>query len=78
MQTAISFPIGRPARLLALRSHPSDGPAPTPVQLTAVDGLPGAEAARKLGMPVAHVFVAKHRIQKMLQEEVHILKDGGG
>jgi RNA polymerase sigma-70 factor (ECF subfamily) len=47
-------------------------------RLTAVDGLSGADAAQKLGMPVAHVFVAKHRVQKMLQEEVRILKDGGG
>lgn len=47
-------------------------------QLTAIDGLAGAEAAQRLGMPVAHVFVAKHRVQKMLQEEVGILKDGRG
>jgi RNA polymerase sigma-70 factor (ECF subfamily) len=47
-------------------------------QLTAIDGLSGADAAQKLGMAVAHVFVAKHRVQKMLQEEVRILKDGGG
>lgn len=46
--------------------------------LTAVEGLPGADAAQKLGMAVAHVFVAKHRVQKMLQEEVRILKDGRG
>jgi RNA polymerase sigma-70 factor (ECF subfamily) len=47
-------------------------------QLTAIEGLSGAEAAQKLGMPVAHVFVAKHRVQKMLQEEVQVLKEGGG
>lgn len=46
--------------------------------LTAIEGLAGAEAAHRLGMPVAHVFVAKHRVQKMLQEEVGILKDGRG
>ena len=45
-------------------------------RLTAIEGHPGAEAAAKLGMAVAHVFVAKHRIQKMLREEVRILKDG--
>ena len=39
-------------------------------QLTAIEGLSGADAAHKLGIPVAHVFVAKHRVQKMLQEEV--------
>ena len=47
-------------------------------RLTAIEGLAGAEAAHRLGMPVAHVFVAKHRVQKMLQEVVRILKDGGG
>lgn len=47
-------------------------------RLTAIEALSGAEAGRKLGIPVAHVFVAKHRVQKMLQEEVRILKDGGG
>jgi RNA polymerase sigma-70 factor (ECF subfamily) len=43
--------------------------------LTAVQGLSGADAARQLGIPVASVFVAKHRIQKMLQEEVRVLKN---
>ena len=45
-------------------------------QLTAVDGLTGADAAQKLQMAVAHVFVAKNRVQKMLQEEARILKNG--
>ena len=45
-------------------------------QLTAVDGLTGADAAQKLQMPVAHVFVAKNRVQKMLQEEARFLKNG--
>jgi hypothetical protein len=43
-------------------------------RLTAIEGLAGADAALKLGMAVAHVFVAKHRVQKMLQEEVRLLK----
>lgn len=43
--------------------------------LTAIEGRTGADAARTVGMPVAHVFVAKHRVQKMLQEEVRILKN---
>jgi RNA polymerase sigma factor (sigma-70 family) len=46
--------------------------------LTAIEGLSGAAAAEKLGMAVAHVFVAKHRVQKMLQEEVRLLKDRPG
>jgi RNA polymerase sigma factor (sigma-70 family) len=43
--------------------------------LTAIEGLSGAEAARKLGIPVGHVFVAKYRVQKLLQEEVQVLKN---
>jgi RNA polymerase sigma factor (sigma-70 family) len=39
-------------------------------RLTAIDGLSGLEAAEKLGMKVAAVYVAKGRIQKMLQDEV--------
>jgi RNA polymerase sigma factor (sigma-70 family) len=47
-------------------------------QLTAIEGLSGVQAAEKLGMAVAHVFVAKHRVQKMLQEEVRLLKERDG
>ena len=43
-------------------------------RLTALEGLSGAEASRRLLMPVAHVFVAKHRVQKMLQEELRRLE----
>jgi RNA polymerase sigma factor (sigma-70 family) len=45
-------------------------------QLTAVEGLSGTAAAAKLNRPVDHVFVAKNRVQKMLQEETRILRDG--
>jgi len=44
--------------------------------LTVVEGLSGADAAQKLQIPVAHVFVAKNRVQKMLQEEARILRNG--
>ena len=43
-------------------------------RLTALEGLSGAEASRRLLMPVAHVFVAKHRVQKLLQEELRRLE----
>jgi RNA polymerase sigma-70 factor (ECF subfamily) len=39
-------------------------------RLTAFEGLSGAEAAAQIPMQVAQVFVAKRRVQKMLQEEV--------
>jgi RNA polymerase sigma-70 factor (ECF subfamily) len=38
--------------------------------LTAWEGLSGAEAAQRIPMQVAQVYVAKRRVQKMLQEEV--------
>ncbi len=38
--------------------------------LTALEGLSGAEAAARIPMQVAQVFIAKRRVQKMLQEEV--------
>jgi len=44
-------------------------------RLTALDGLSGVDAAGQLGIAVASVFVAKHRVHKMLQEEVRILKN---
>jgi RNA polymerase sigma-70 factor (ECF subfamily) len=39
-------------------------------RLTAMEGLSGAEAAARIPMQVAQVFVAKRRVQKMLTEEV--------
>jgi RNA polymerase sigma-70 factor (ECF subfamily) len=43
-------------------------------RLTALEGLSGREVGQRLDMPVAHVFVAKNRVQKLLQEEVRIMK----
>ena len=39
-------------------------------RLTAIEGLSGAEAAERVPMKVAQVFVARRRVQKMLQGEV--------
>lgn len=39
-------------------------------RLTAIEGMPGAEAGRQLDMPAAHVYVARNRVQKMLQQEI--------
>jgi RNA polymerase sigma-70 factor (ECF subfamily) len=38
--------------------------------LTAVERQPAAEAARRLGMPVPEVYVAKSRVLKLLRQEV--------
>jgi RNA polymerase sigma-70 factor (ECF subfamily) len=43
-------------------------------ELTAHEGRSGAEAAGELGMTVAAVFVARGRVQKLLQEEVRRLE----
>ena len=43
-------------------------------ELTAHEGRSGAEAAEALGMTVAAVFVAKGRVQKLLQDEVRKLE----
>ena len=40
----------------------------------ALEGLPGAAVAERLGRKVAHVFVAKSEVQKMLAEEVRRLE----
>jgi RNA polymerase sigma-70 factor (ECF subfamily) len=39
-------------------------------RLTALEGLSGAEAGRRLGMRTSQVFVYKFRVQKLLQEAV--------
>jgi RNA polymerase sigma factor (sigma-70 family) len=43
-------------------------------RLTAFEECTGAHASRLLGMAVASVFVAKHRVQKMLKEEINRLE----
>ena len=42
-------------------------------RLTTFEECTGAEASRLLDMPVASVFVAKHRVQKMLKDEIQKL-----
>jgi RNA polymerase sigma factor (sigma-70 family) len=39
-------------------------------QLTAIEGLSAAEAAQRLVVAVGNVYVAKHRVQKLLQQEI--------
>jgi RNA polymerase sigma-70 factor (ECF subfamily) len=43
-------------------------------RLTAIEGLSGNEAAARLGMPVATVFTAKNKIQRLLQQEIQRLE----
>ncbi len=43
-------------------------------RLTAIENLQGVEAAARLNMDVSNVFVHKHRVLKLLEEEVKLLK----
>jgi RNA polymerase sigma-70 factor (ECF subfamily) len=47
-------------------------------RLTAIENLSGIEAAGRLGMVVSSVFVHKHRVLKLLEEEVRKLKEERG
>src|SRR5262249_16737494 len=42
--------------------------------LLAREGLSGAQAADRLGMRLAMVYVAKSRVQKLIQEEIQQLE----
>jgi RNA polymerase sigma factor (sigma-70 family) len=42
---------------------------------TAIQGMTGVEAARQLGMQVGTVYVAKSKVQRMLQEIVQVCED---
>jgi len=45
-------------------------------RLVALEGLPAAQVATAVGMQVAMVYVAKSKVQKMLQEEIQKLEAG--
>ena len=45
-------------------------------RLVALEGLPAAEVAARVGLQVAMVYVAKSKVQKMLQEEIGKLEMG--
>jgi RNA polymerase sigma-70 factor (ECF subfamily) len=45
--------------------------------LQALDGLSGAETSKKLEMTATAVFVARSRVQRMLQEEMEKLEGAG-
>jgi RNA polymerase sigma-70 factor (ECF subfamily) len=54
-----------------------DPPTWQAFQLLAMDGLTGAEAARRLQRTVAAVFKAKSRVQSMLRDEIARLEGDG-
>jgi RNA polymerase sigma-70 factor (ECF subfamily) len=46
-------------------------------RLTHIENLSGTEAADRLKVPVSQVYVAKHRVVKLLKEELQALKAEG-
>lgn len=44
--------------------------------LTALDGLSGPEAAERIGIPVAMVYVGRSRVQKMIKDEITLIEAG--
>jgi RNA polymerase sigma-70 factor (ECF subfamily) len=46
-------------------------------ELTAIEGLSGAEVASRLGMQVAAVFMAKSNVKKMIQEQIQQMDQAG-
>lgn len=61
-------------RLVRLRVQPHTWEA---FRLTALEELPAATVAERLQMKVGAVFVARSKVQKMLQQEVHRLQPEG-
>ena len=48
-------------------------------QLTAIDGLSGAEVSQRMGLSVASVYKARHRVQNLLKDTLADLqRDGEG
>jgi RNA polymerase sigma-70 factor (ECF subfamily) len=47
-------------------------------RLTSIEHLAGAEVAGRLDINVSSVFVAKHRVLKLLEEEVRKLQEERG
>jgi RNA polymerase sigma factor (sigma-70 family) len=45
-------------------------------RLVALEGLPVADVAARVNLQVAMVYVAKSKVQKMLQEEIRKLEEG--
>ncbi len=47
-------------------------------RLTALDGLTPQDVANALSVRVSQVYLSKHRVQKLVQEEIRALEGGGG
>jgi RNA polymerase sigma factor (sigma-70 family) len=47
-------------------------------RLAALEGVAPQEVADKLGVRVSQVYLAKHRVQKLVQEEIRAIEGPGG
>ena len=47
-------------------------------RLTAIEGQPATAVAQELAMAVGNVYVAKHRVQKLLQQEIRDMTEPPG
>lgn len=47
-------------------------------RLTALEGLPGVEAAARLDMPITTVYAGKSKVQKLVREEIQRLENQTG
>src|SRR5437763_13455453 len=65
--------LGRAMQAVRLQVAPHNWEA---FRLTAVEGVPAAEVARRLDMKVARVYAARSHIQQRLQEECRRLEEG--
>lgn len=45
-------------------------------KLSALDGMPPQKVADKLAVRVSQVYLARHRVQKLVQEEIRVLEAG--
>src|SRR5207253_7141203 len=45
-------------------------------RLAALDGLAPQQVADKLGVRISQIYLSKHRVQKLVQEEIKALEDG--
>jgi RNA polymerase sigma-70 factor (ECF subfamily) len=59
--------------LVRLRVQPHTWEA---FRLLALEEVSGAEAAERLGMKIGTVFVARSKVQRMLQQEIKLLDSG--
>ena len=54
-----------------------DGSRHQPGETTPLKHWPARDVAKTLGVTMGHVYVAKHRISKLIRQEIEILEAKG-